>query len=205
MKMKNVFCAALLLVTFLLGGCMGIPLPFTDYRLMRMPVNISSKSTNDTCTDLNTLTTTAHELEGRYLTYIRSMDDKDAINADFFLHSLGDDCQSRMARLDTSQIKNELFGDINVIPDPDKLRELGGYSFVYEKLKTRGGVEITLHMNKASKGPARRMVAIYRLADGKIIHFNYSGTDNIDTKSRGWPLDQFFGVAIGAAGKAILP
>jgi hypothetical protein len=202
--MKQIILGAALLM-FLTTGCMGIPLPFTDARFAMIEVNISSKSTNSTCTDLVTLAEVANELEVRHLRYLRSMNDAEAIGSEFFLHSLGEECKSRISRLDTKQIKNELFGDINIIPEPEKLRELGGYSFTYEKTNTRGGVEFTLHLNKASKGPERRMVAIYRLVDGKVIHFNYSGTDNVDTKSRSWPLDQFFGVAIGAAGKVVIP
>ena len=188
-----------------LTGCMGIGLPFTDYRLMDWPVDISRQEVNSTCTDIRTLTTVAKELEARHLAYIRSKDAADAMEADVVLHSLGDECLPLFTSLDNGQIKTELFGDVSIISDPDKLQELGGYLFVFSDTRTEGGLEITLHLDKASTGPDRKMVAIYSLATGKVIHFNYSGTDNVDTKSRGWPLDEFFGVAVGAAGKLVIP
>jgi hypothetical protein len=46
------------------------------------------------------------------------------------------------------------------------------------------------------------MVAIYRLSDGKILHFNYSGTDNVDTYTRFWPIREFFGIALKGGTKA---
>jgi hypothetical protein len=184
---------------------MGIPLPLTDDRLFYMPVEISNKETNSTCTDLSTLRATAHSLEENHLRFLRSKEYTDALDAEVFLHALGDGCHVLYTSLDISQIKTELFGDIQVIDDPRKLRELGGYAFIYEKEVTTGGLEFTLHLDKASRGPMRRMVAIYRLVDGKVIHFNYSGTDNVDTKSRSWPLDEFFGVVVGAAGKVVVP
>ena len=196
---------ALILLTMQLSGCAGIPLPFTDARLFRYPVDIGKDEVNSTCTDLTNLTNTAKELEKRHLTYLRSKDIKDALDAEVFLHALGDGCHTLYTRLDTSKIKSELFGDLQIVGDPERLIELGGYAFDYKKTIVKGGVEITLHLNKASRGPDRRMVAIYNLADGKVIHFNYSGQDNVDKKSRSWPLDEFFGVAVGAAGKVVMP
>lgn len=194
-----------LVLAFLPVGCMGIPIPLTNFRLLEFPVEIDRNEINSTCTSLNNVRDTAHELERRHLMFLNSHDIKDAIDINIFVHALGDGCHTRYQSLDTGQIKMELFGDINVIDNPGKLRELGGYSFTYGDVITIGGLELTLHLDKWSKGPNRKMVAIYSLADGKVIHFNYSGTDNIDTKSRGWPLDEFFGVVVGAAGKAVVP
>ena len=201
---RYIFYALMVLLTTQVG-CMGIPLPFTDYRLGKLEVNISHNATNSACTDLDTLTTVAKELEGRHQSFIRSRDYVDAIHVAVFKFSLGASCVSRMTKLNTGEIKTELFGDISIIPDPDKLRELGGFSFIYIDTMTRGGIAPSLHLQKRSQGPERKMVAVYQLSDGKIIHFNYSGTDNVDVKSRSWPLDQFFGVAVGAAGKAVIP
>ena len=186
-------------------GCMGIGIPFTDHRFLNIPVDISRHETNTTCTGIENLTVIAKELEARHLKYIQSKDPSGAMDIDLVTHSLGEECTQRFTRLDIGQIKTELFGDVNIIPDPDRLSLLGGYVFLFSNTLTRGGLEITLHLDRASTGPERKMVAVYELATGKVIHFNYSGTDNVDTKSRSWPLDQFFGLAVGAAGKAVIP
>lgn len=186
-------------------GCIGIGIPWTSYRLMDWPVDISRHEINSTCTDIHSLTAAAKELEERHLAYLRSTNPKDAMSEDVVLNSLGEKCLPLFTRLDIGQIKTELFGDVSIIGDPDKLQQLGGYLFVFSDTRTEGGLEITLHLDKASSGPNRRMVAVYVLATGKVIHFNYSGTDNVDEKSRGWPLDEFFGVAVGAAGKMVIP
>ena len=198
--------ALLVILTMLMAtGCAGFRVPFTDYRAMNWQTEINRHQVNSTCTDLGTLNETAAELEDRHLAYLRSQDDTDAMTADFFLTVLGEKCATRYSKLSIPQIKTELFGDIQTIADSGKLRELGGLAFDYGNVRTRGGIELTLHIRKASKGPKHRMVAIYRLADGKIIHFNYSGTDNVDTKSRAWPLDQFFNAAFSAVTKIAIP
>ena len=117
--------------------------------------------------------------------------------------SLGEACRNGITRLSTPQIKNELFGDIQTISDSSKLRELGGLAFEFRGTVMHSGVEITLHLQRRTEGPKRRMVAIYRLSDGKVIHFNYSGTDNVDRYTRFWPIREFFGLAIKGGTKAL--
>jgi hypothetical protein len=187
------------------SGCAGFRVPFTQYRAANWQTEINRHEVNSTCTDLATMNTVANELEARHLAFLRSKDDVDALDSEFFLSALGDSCTSRYNSLSIPQIKTELFGDIQTISNSEKLRELGGFAFEYARVRTKGGIEITLHIRKASKGPHHRMVAIYRLADGKVIHFNYSGTDNVDTKARAWPLDQFFNAAFSAATKLAIP
>jgi len=191
------------LVVLMATGCAGFRVPFTEYRAANWQTEINHRAVNSTCTDLATLSLVAAELEARHLTYLRSKNDVDALSSEFFLATLGDSCASRFVRLSIPQIKTELFGDIQTISESDKLRELGGLAFDFGDVTTIGGIELTLHIRKRTKGPEHRMVAIYRLADGKVIHFNYSGTDNVDTKSRAWPLDQFFSAAFGAGMKSI--
>ncbi len=202
--MKKLFFT-LSVTLMLIAGCAGFGLPFTDYRAMNWQVEINRREVNSTCTDLETLKTVVVELEARHLAYLRSQDDTDALTSDFFLAALGDKCSTRFSKLSVPQIKTELCGDIQTIAEADKLRELGGLAFDFGDVRTRGGIELTLHIRKATKGPDHRMVAIYRLADGKVIHFNYSGTDNVDRKSRAWPLDQFFDAAFSAASKIVAP
>jgi hypothetical protein len=196
---------ATLVMVAAVSGCAGFKVPFTQYRAMNWQTEINRHEVNSTCTDLDTMNMVATELEGRHLAYLRSKEDADAMDKEFFLSALGDKCSSRYNSLSIPQIKTELFGDIQTISDSGQLRELGGLAFDYARVRTKGGIEITLHIRKASKGPNHRMVAIYRLADGKIIHFNYSGTDNVDTKARAWPLDQFFNAAFSAATKIAIP
>jgi len=170
---------------------------------MNWQTEINRHEQNSTCTDLATMNMVAAELEARHLAYLRSKDDVDALDSEFFLSALGEKCTPRYSRLSVPQIKTELFGDVQTITDSGKLRELGGLAFDFENVRTKGGIEATLHIRRASKGPDHRMIAIYRLVDGKVIHYNYSGTDNVDKKSRAWPLDQFFHAAFGTAVKAV--
>jgi hypothetical protein len=203
--MKRLTLGLLVIVMMATAGCAGFRVPFTQYRAANWQTEINRHEINSTCTDLDTMNMIAAELEGRHLAYLRSRDDADALDAEFFHAALGEKCFSRYSSLSIPEIKTELFGDIQTINDSGKLRELGGMAFDYARVKTKGGIEITLHIRKASKGPKHRMVAIYRLVDGKIVHFNYSGIDNVDTKARAWPLDQFFNAAFSAATKLAIP
>jgi hypothetical protein len=47
------------------------------------------------------------------------------------------------------------------------------------------------------------LVAIYSLSDGKVIHFNYSGVNNVDKFNRFWPIREFFGMAVKGGTKAV--
>jgi hypothetical protein len=186
-------------------GCMGIPLPGTDYRLMNWPIESRRVEINSTCIDLAELSIVAEGWEERHLNYIQTKDEAVAIDIGDFVASFGELCQARFNKLDVPKIKTELFGDIQTIADSNKLRELGGVAFAYQDVSKRTGIELSLHIQDHSKGPHRRLVAIYRLGDSRVIHYNYAGTDNVDKKLRRWPIDEFFGMAVRAAGKAIIP
>lgn len=198
------FCVAL---TILVMGsaCAGIGLPFTDYRLGEARIESSRKQTNSTCTDLKTLSVVANALEAHHLAYIRTKDEDLAIKSKNLETSLGESCQARFVKLSIAQIKTELFGDIQTIQDSSKLRELGGLAFEYRDVSTLSGIHVTLHLAHATSGPKRRLVAIYRLEDDVVIHYNYSGTNNVDQKSRTWPIREFFGALIGTAVRMAIP
>ena len=201
MKMKTTLLAALVL--FMTTGCAGIPLPFTEFRLGEFLIESDRKEVNSTCTDLATLNAASLALETQHLIYLQTSDSVNAITATNVKSALGEACQTRFTRLSTPQIKTELFGDLQTISDSSKLRELGGMAFEFRNTVSRSGIEPTFHLRKKTEGPKRRLVAIYKLSDGKVIHFNYSGTDNVDTKSRFWPIREFFGIAIKGGTKAI--
>ena len=186
-------------------GCAGFPVPFTGYRAMDWRVESSLHKRNSTCTDLQQLNSVSSSLEERHVKFIQTRDTSDAILIDELLASLGSECKERFTKLSTPQIKTELFGDVQTIKDSDKLRELGGVSFDYENVSTETGIELTLHLRGRSTGFRRRMVAVYRLEDKRVIHFNSSGTNNVDSETRRWPLDQFFGVLVGVAAATLIP
>ncbi len=196
---------ALAIASLFAASCAGIQVPGTDYRFMDWRIESSRQEVNSTCIDQQQLTVVAGFLEKQHLRYLRTRNEEEAITTTNLLASLGQRCRSRFSRLSIPQIKTELFGDIQTIADSNQLRELGGLAFDYQNVATRSGIEISLHVREADSGPSRRIVAIYRLSDEKVIHFNYSGTDNVDRKSRSWPIDQFFGNLIGVGIKAIIP
>lgn len=191
--------------TFTLAGCAGLPLPFTEARLGHWPVESDRREVNSGCVELETLNVVVASQEAQHLTYLRAKDEDLALKAKDLPRSLGSECQTRFSKLSTSEIKHELFGDIQIVGDATKLRELGGVAFDYQDVSTQSTFEISLHQNNASSGPHRRLVAIYRLSDDVVIHYNYSGTNNVDRKDRRWPIDAFFGTAAKAAAKVIIP
>ena len=197
-------CGALMILVAS-SACAGVGLPFTDYRLGRALIESSHKETNSTCTDLETLSSVASHLEAQHLSYIRTKDEELAIRSKALESSLGVTCQTRFVRLSIPQIKTELFGDIQTIQDSAQLRELGGLAFEYQNVSTLSGIYLTLHLGHATSGPKRRLVAIYRLEDDVIIHYGYSGTNNVDRKSRSWPIREFFGAMVGVAVQLAIP
>lgn len=186
-------------------GCAGFRVPFTEYRAMNWRVESDFHSRNTTCTDLEQLNIASASLEEKHLNFIQTRDDADAIDIDDLLASLGEECRDRFSKLSVAQIKTELFGDVQTIKDSDKLRELGGVSFEYENVSMLTGIELSLHLRGHETGPRRRIVAVYRLADNRVIHFNSSGTNNVDNETRRWPINQFFGALVGAAAGTLIP
>ncbi len=203
--MRQLRLCVTLVILIMGSACAGVGLPFTDYRLGEARIESSRKQTNSTCTDLRTLNVVASALEAHHLAYIRTKDDNLAIKSNDLEASLGESCQNRFVKLTIAQIKTELFGDIQTIQDSSKLRELGGLAFEYRDVSTLSGIHLTLHLAHATSGPKRRLVAIYRLEDDVVIHYNYSGTNNVDQKSRTWPIREFFGAMIGAAVQLAIP
>ncbi len=196
-----IICALLLPLV----GCAGFQVPGTDYRLGYLPIESSRTKVNANCTDLETLGFVADVLEQQHLDYIRTQNDEQAIRASDFLASLGSECQVRFVNLSVPEIKTELFGDIQTIADSGSLGGLGGLAFNYQDVLVRSGIELSLHVNQASQGPRRRLVAIYHLETGRVVHFNYSGTDNVDKKTRRWSLDKFFQTALDIGVKIVVP
>ncbi len=200
------------LVCFMLltsSGCSGLGLPFTDFRLGRWEIESSRIERNSGCTNLESLAAFAEALENQHLLYIRTKSNTDAlVAADIFGH-LSQECQGRMRKLSIPEIKTELFGDVQILSDATKLTGLGGIAFDYTDVRTKSGIEPTLHLNSHQKGPRRRLVAIYRLEDDRVIHFNYSGIDNVDKKKRIWPIREFLVLTLGlgmeVGAKAITP
>lgn len=202
MAQKGMRLTAILCLV-LLTGCAGFGLPFTERRAFDFPIESSRSERNSDCTTLTHLNAVSAAWEQQHLKYIRTKDETDAIPVESLIISLGEGCKERWRNLAIPDIKTELFGDIQTISDSSKLRELGGVLFTMKDVSTLSGIEATMHIRARSSGPDRRLVAIYRLADDRVIHFNYSGTDNVDGRSRRWPIEEFFGAAFGVGVKAI--
>jgi hypothetical protein len=196
----NILYAVLLL---LISGCAGLPLPFTEYRLAEFLVESDRTEINNSCTDLETLNRLALTLEAQHLSYIQTQDESNAIEVSSVRDALGEACENGIRNLSTPQIKTELFGDVQTINDSSKLRELGGLSFEFRSTIMHSGIEISLHLDRYTKGPKRLLVAIYKLSDGKVIHFNYSGIDDVDRYTRFWPIREFFGLVLKGGTKAV--
>jgi hypothetical protein len=196
---------SLLLFIFLLPACAGVPLPYTEHRLGNLPVEVSRKEVNTNCIDLKDFTNVSVAMEAQHLKFLRSGDLQDAISKEDFEKAVGDKCHARLADLTTAQVKTEMFGDLQVIPNAERLLLLGGVSFFFEDTSTSGGLEPTMHIRTMRHGPKERMVIIYRLEDGKVIHFVHSGTSDDTETKRVWALKEVFGTALSTAGRALVP
>lgn len=201
--MRRVYLALVILVLLLNMGCAGFPLPFTERRAFNFPVESSHKEVNSDCISLDRLNTTLSAWEKQHLEFIRTKNQTDAIPVENLKSSLGENCQERWEQLSVPGIKTSLFGDLQSIPNADKLRELGGVVFSFRNVSSLSGIESTLHLRTHSSGPRKELVVIYRLEDKRVLHFNYSGTDNLNEKNRRWPIDEFLGILFGTASKAI--
>jgi hypothetical protein len=187
----------LLPLLLLIAGCAGIPLPFTEARLGRKFMESNRQETNSECIDLDALNATAEALDQQHLLFIHSKDESDALRGQKVLEAFGPECEERFVRLSIPQIKTELFGDTQNIENSKRLRELAGAVLDYRNVFTLSAFEVSLHLNQASQGPDWRVVVIYRLEDDVVIHFLPAGTNNVDRKSRTWPIDEFFRAAMG--------
>lgn len=194
----------LILVTILLlTGCAGFTVPFTDHKTMRWMFKADHDTLNADCIEKPQLAAIAGFLEQRHLDYLRK--ETEAVNVKEFKESLGTTCEPLLVGLTTTQIQTELFGTSAVIPNPEKLRELGGLLFIYQDILTDAGLLPTFHLEREYTGPDRRLVAIYQLTDGQIIHLQYSGKDNVSRRSLHWPVVEFFGLVIKQGADAVVP
>lgn len=188
----------MLLLLLLTLSCAGVPLLFIDFRLGEFPVESHRTKSNTDCMSLESLNAIARRLEIQHLIYIRSRNIKDAIKVSEFLTAV-EGCRQGINKLSVAEIKTELFGDVQTISNSSKLRELGGLSLKYTDVATTSEIETTLHIRSSSSGPEHRMVIIYQLADNKVIHYNYSGVDDVNRSKRSWPIDLFLKTLIGVA------
>ena len=186
-------------------GCAGLNVPFTKIELMEWEIEFNRDQVNTKCISIETLHEAAQSLETQYLTYMKTLNPTDSINIDNFKTALGDKCTPLLIKLSTPQIKTELYGDIEIIKDADILQYLGGFSFDFVDISTIGGMEPTFHIKQKSKGPKHRLVAIYSLQTGAVVHFNYSGTNDVDLKSRVWVLDEVIKQIIDTGSKVVVP
>lgn len=186
----------LTLTSLLTTSCAGFRIPGSQVRILDLRVESARVAVNSECIDLQDLNALALRLEEQHLRFIRTKDENEALNADDSIFQLGKDCWDSVSRLDVRDIKQELFGDLQVIPNPERLRNLGGMEFRFQDVSTRTGIEPSLHVRKHQMGPEKRMVLVYKLEDQKVIHFNYSGNDDVDTRTRRWPIREVFNILL---------
>lgn len=186
-----------------LCSCAGFTVPFTDYKAMHWMFESDRDEINAGCIEKPQLQAIAGFLEQRHLDFIRKKEK--AMSIKDFKDSLGTACQPLFTSLTTTEIQTELFGTSAVIPNPEKLRELGGLLFAYLDITTDAGIRPTLHLEKRYTGPNRRLVAIYQLTDGNVIHLQWSGKDDIARKTLYWPVVEFFGFLVKEGANAVVP
>lgn len=206
-KTENIFHLKRILLSLsllpILCGCAGFPLPFTDMRAFNFQIETNHKRKAADCIEGAALHSLAVGWEQRYLEFVKKGDQDLAIDFEEFKNSFGPECQTRLQALSASQIKNELFGDLQTINNPERLQQLGGISLSFSDMTTIGGIETSLHFRSHETGPNLKLVGIYSLKDDKLIFYNYSGTLNVDERNRRWPIEEFFGAIFGTAVKAI--
>lgn len=195
---------AVLLTLPLLVSCAGIPVPFTHYRLLHAPIETDRDEVNSGCLATEALIESAENLEKRHLSYLQSQNQHVAVTKTEFIKSLGTVCSSGIVKLTTAEIKIELDGS-QYAENSENLRELGGLLFEYENVATDTEIELSGHFNGIKRGHKLRLVAIYRLTDEKVLHYNFSGQPKVDKKHRTWPIDQFLWTTIRIAIKAMAP
>jgi len=193
----------ILLALISLCSCAGFRVPFTEHHTMRWMFESGHDTLNSDCIEMSQLRAVAGYLNNRHIGFLNSKNERSALDVAEFKASIGSKCDPVLVGLTTGQIQTELFGTSQNIPNPEKLRELGGLLFEYQDITTDSGLRTTLHLEQEWKGPERRLVAIYRLVDGKIIHFQASGKDNVDRRKIQWPVTEFFGFVLKEGAGAI--
>jgi len=192
---KTAGAIALCLLTI---GCAGVKIPFTEHRTLRYLIQSSRKEINSKCLPLEEFSNAAVSLDSLYLDHRKK---KEIFLKEQFLVIIGEGCSKRLVQLSTGEIKSELYGDLQSVEDPEILKSLGGMALYYQDVVVHSGVRATLHLESNASGPKRRLVIIYKLDTNEVIHFNYTGTDNIDEKDLYWPLAEFFKEVFGNLGK----
>jgi len=195
--MRNLLTKLLLAFTFLLFlGCAGFRIPGSQVRILDLRVESERVAVNSGCVSLKDLNSLATRLEEQHLRFVRTKDEEEALKADTSVFQLGKGCWDSVSQLSVGEIKQELFGDLQVVPNPDRLRDLGGMEFRFQDVSTQTGIEPSLHIRKRKRGPERRMVLVYKLENQKVIHFNYSGTNDVDAHTRRWPIREVFNILL---------
>lgn len=201
---KKLYEAIPFIAITLCVACAGVPLPFVNYRLGHFPKETDRDELHTDCTDLTTLNDSAELLKLRHLDFVRSGKEEDAIKIQKVRDVLRN-CNQYVEDLTVPQIKQELYGDVQIVNESEDLRLYGGIAFDYKDVVTLTEVGPLLHVKQRFIGPERRIVAIYRLDDGIVVHYNVSGPNDLGRIRTRWPIDEFFGFAIRTIGDAIKP
>jgi len=190
-------------------ACAGMEVPFSssDHRIARSMIKTSDNEANTDCISFETFKMVGQTLEAAHIRYLSNENDVSypALTRNQVTTLLGVECEERITNLTTEEIKYQLFGGLQSIPNPERLQRLGGILFKYRDTHTLSGIRPTLHLEEKSNGPLRGLVAIYNLENGQVLHLVYSGTDNVDTTDLTWAVLKFFGVIAKSASKAVSP
>jgi hypothetical protein len=191
----------------LLVGCAGMKMPFSDsdHRHMRKMIKTAHTETNTDCISFSAFQKVGQELENQHINFLSSGDSAAALNRAQVVLALGKDCQERIKGLTTEEVKFQLFGSLQTIPNAEQLKYLGGVLFEFEDAITHSGLRPTFHLESVSSGPLRGLAAVYRLDSGQVLHLNYFGTDNVDKRELDWPLLEFLGLVAKQGSEAIIP
>lgn len=185
-----------------LSGCAGMSVPFKEERFARKMIQTSHDEKNTDCITLSDFKSVSEALEAQHVRFLASEDSSQALTKDAVEAGLGHDCRKRVKSLTTDEVRLALFGNLNDIPNADRLQLLGGILFEFEDTTTDSGVRPTFHIEQIQRGPERALVVVYTLEDGKVLHLNYSGTDNVDKRTLNWIVAKFFGDVAKSTAKA---
>ncbi len=190
-----------ILICLLTVSCAGVRIPFTHTTAPRFLIQTSRKEVNSKCLSLDKFAEAANTLQ---ILHIQQRKNKETFTKEQFLVLLGEECSKRLIQLTTGEIKTELYGDLQSVKDPEILQSLGGMALYYEDVVVHSGIRATLHLERNHSGPKRRLVIIYNLDTNEIVHFNFTGTDNVDEKDLDFPLAEFITEILKNLGKMII-
>ena len=187
-----------LMLCLLTTACAGAKIPFTEHRAFRYLIQSSRKEINSKCLSLEEFSKAATTLDSLHLNHRKN---QEIFLKEQFLVVIGEGCSKRLVQLTPGEIKNELYGDLQQINDPEVLKSLGGMVLYYEDVVVHSGVRPTFHLESNHSGPKRKLVIVYKLDTNEVIHFGYTGTDNVDEKDLYWPMAEFFKELFSNLGK----